>query len=732
LAGLKVKLTRLPLEKTGTAGLKPFGYDLFSQSSFDPVTDVPVPADYVVGVGDQFSVQLFGSQNRSLNLTVSREGTISFPELGPIKVGGLTFNAARRAIESRVSQQMIGVQANVAMGETRAISVFVLGEVRQQGSHTVSGLATMTTALFSSGGITEIGSLRDIQLKRQGQTLRHLDLYDLLIGGDTSNDAKLLPGDVIFIPTVGPTVAIDGEVRRPAIYELRAESTVADLVRIAGGLTPESDGSRVSLTRIDAGNRRVVLDVNLSDNDGRGQSLRNGDVLHIAPLRPQLDTGVMLEGFVHRPGAFAWHEGMRLSEVIGSVEELKPGADQHYVLIRREDAQERRVSLLSADLTAALAARGSAADPVLAARDRVFVFDLAPGRERIIKPLLDELRLQSSLGRPTEIVGVAGNVRVAGDYPLEPGMRISDLLRAGGNLQPSAYGDSAELTRYVVNASGIRETRQLNVDLAAVRSGDGAANLELQPYDYLLVKETPEWGDKETVTLRGEVRFPGTYPIRKGETLHELLDRAGGLTSQAFPKGSAFTRRDLKVLEQQQLDRASAMMRSDLITLSMQAARAGQNTAGDSLLAGQSLLAQLQSATATGRFVIDLPGLLAGDINGEKDVLLRDGDELLIPKLRQEVTVIGEVQNAASHLFQRKLERGDYIRKSGGTTRRADTGRSYVVRADGSVATSRSIEPGDTIVVPVDTEGMPRLPFWREVTQILYNVAVSVAAINSF
>jgi protein involved in polysaccharide export with SLBB domain len=244
------------------------------------------------------------------------------------------------------------------------------------------------------------------------------------------------------------------------------------------------------------------------------------------------------------------------------------------------------------------------------------------------------------------------------------------------------------------------------------------------------------------VTLRGEVRFPGTYPIRRGETLRQVLERAGGLTALAFPEGSAFTRRDLKDFEQQQIDRYTERMRAELASLALQAANAGQASAAESLQSGQALLSQLQGARATGRFVIDLPGLLADRPGGERDVLLRAGDELLIPKLRQEVSVIGEVQNATSHLYLPKLKRDEYLSMSGGTTKKADRGRIYIVRADGSVATrsgsrfSRdynvAIKPGDTIVVPLDTERMPRLPFWQAVTQILYNVAVSVAAINSF
>ncbi len=734
LRGIQIKVTRLPLLAIGERALKPFGYELFKDapSTFSPVTDAPVPADYVVGSGDQFSVQLFGNQNRSHNLVVSRDGTISFPELGPIRVGGLTFNAARRAIESRVQSQMIGVQASVTLGDSRSIRVFVLGEARVPGSYTVSGLATMTTALFASGGVKDIGSLRDIQLRRQGELVRRLDLYDMLIRGDTGGDAKLLSGDVIFIPPVGPTASIDGEVRRPAVYELRGESTSDDLVRMAGGLTPASDPARASLTRIDESSRRVVLDVNLREPGGRGLPLRNGDVLRVSALRPQLDSGVMLDGFVHRPGAVAWRAGLKLADVIGSVEELKPDADQHYVLIRRESGADRRVSVLSADLAAAIAAPSSAANVGLQPRDRIMVFDLAPGRERIIEPLIRELELQSDLSRPTEVVAVGGNVKVPGQYPLEPSMRISDLLRAGGNLDVGAYGAEAELTRYTVDESGARQTELFQVDLAAVRRGDAVADLPLLPFDYLLVKETPDWGERETIVLRGEVKFPGKYPIRKGETLVEVLQRAGGLTNEAFAEGSAFTRESLRQLEQQQLDRLRERMRQDLIALSLQSANAGQTETAEALQAGQSMLEQLQAARATGRFVIDLPGVLASRSGGELDVVLRDGDELFVPQRRQEVTVIGEVQNSSSHFYRSKLKRADYIAKSGGATRKADRGRIYVVNADGSVATQKSIRPGDTIVVPLDAERMPRLPFWQAVTQILYNVAVSVAAVNSF
>lgn len=744
LLKLEVKVTRLPVARSGTAALKPFGYDLFEQAAagFTPQTDVPVPADYVVGPGDELAVQMFGSKNSSLRLTVSREGTVSFPELGPISVAGLRFGAAKAAIEGRVSQQMIGTRANVSMGDIRSIRIFVLGEAQRPGSYTVSGLATMTSGLFASGGIKPIGSLRDVQLKRQGAVVRRFDLYDLLIRGDTSNDAALLPGDVIFIPPVGQTVSIEGEVRRPAIYELRGETTAGDLMNLAGGLNTEADAAKAALTRVDEQSRRVVLDVSLATAAGRAQKLRNGDNLRVARLRPQIDSGVSLEGFVHRAGLQPWRAGLRIADVLGSVDELKPNADAHYVLIRREVGPERRIEALSADLTAAWAARGSAADVALQPRDRITVFDLAPGRERVIKPLLDELRLQGGLARPTEVVRVEGRVKVPGEYPLEGGMRVADLLRAGGNLEAAAFGAQAELARYEVTAEGVRQTELLSVDLAAVRRGDAAANIALRPFDLLLVKETPFWATQEQVTLRGEVKFPGTYPMRRGETLHQLIDRAGGLTALANPKGSVFTRAELREREQKQLDLLADRMQSDLATMSLQAAAANQAGAAQSVQAGQGLLAQLRQTKAVGRLVINLPAILQEGQGGPADIILRNGDTLIIPPASQEVTVIGEVQSATSHLYVKGLGRDAYIAKSGGMTRKADKGKIYIVRADGNVVANTTslfsrtsgagIQPGDTVVVPLDAERIPQLPLWQSVTQILYNLTVAFAAVKTF
>ncbi len=744
LRDFELRVIRLPVAKRGAAALKPYGYDLFEsgQQGLAAVTSSPAPDDYVVGPGDTLEVQLYGNQNNTLQLTVGRDGIINFPQLGPINVGGQRYGAVKRTLEARIEKQMIGVRASVSMGETRTISVFVLGEAMYPGSYPVTGLATVTTALFAAGGVKPQGSLRRVQVRRQGALVREFDLYDLLMRGDSSNDVKLQPGDVVMVPPVGPTASADGEVQRPAIYELKGPVTVANLIDMAGGLTPEADPGSASLVHVNAERARVVIDVNPAAPSAQAQGVGNGDALRVARLKPTLDSGVSLQGYVYRPGSFAWREGLRLTDVIGSIDELRPNADQNYVLIRRVLTPGRRIAVLSADLAAALRDPASPANVALQPRDTLTVFDLQTGRERIIGPLMLELALQGNLEQPTETVHVDGQVKVPGDYPLERGMRVSDLLRAGGSLEPSAYGGRAELSRFTVEKGEQRRTQIIAIDLAAVARGDEAANVRLEPFDELSVKTISGWTQQDQVVLSGEVRYPGAYAIQRGETLRSVIERAGGLTDLAFARGAVFMRQELRQREQEQLDRLADRLRADVASVALMAARANQAGAGTEVSVGQSLLAQLKSARAVGRLVIDLDTAIRAAPGSADDVVLRSGDELVVPRFRQEVMVLGEVENATSHLYSPDYSRDDYIAQSGGFTSQADRSRIYIVHANGRVASAgrrwligsggEAIQPGDAVVVPLDTERLPSLPFWQSVTQILYNIAFSAAAINRF
>ena len=747
-----VKLTLLRLEPLDDEGAKPFGYDLFQgvPSTFAPVKDIQVPIDYVVGPGDTFNIQLYGNETASYSLTVGRDGQIKFPKLGPISVSGMGFDAARAALEHRVAQQLIGTQVSVTMGDLRSIRVFVLGEAEKPGSYTVSGLSTMTNALFVSGGVKTVGSLRNIELKRNGHLVSVLDLYDLLLHGDTSGDHQLMPGDVIFIPPIGPTVTVYGAVRRPAVYELKKEKTAEQLVEIAGGLSPDADAGLAQLERIEASRLREMLNINLNTSAGRDTEISNGDKLRVPPIRPTLENSVELSGYVFRPGAFQYRAGLRLTDVLSSFDELRPNADRHYVVIRRVVPPEEKIEVISADLERALSARGSAADPQLRPRDRIIVFDLTANRARTVAPIIDDLKLQASAISPAHVVVIFGEVRAPGAYPLEPAMHVSDLIRAGGSLDDSAYTGEAELNRYEVVDGKERQTALLEVNLAAIRHNEPGADLELKPYDTLVIKKTPQWETPGTIVLAGEVRHPGRYPIQHGETLSSVMRRAGGFTDIAFDEAAVFIREELKQREKEQLEILSNRLQSDLAALSLEAVATSAVTngsggggagAGQALAIGQQLIQQLRNTKPVGRLVIDVDKVMNGRPGGPGDVLLRNGDMLLIPKKTQEVTVLGEVQGPTSHIYRVGLSRDDYIAQSGGTTQKADRKRIYIVRANGDVVTSgrsgwfrRSqsipVRPGDTIVVPLDTERVAPLPLWTAITTIIYNLSIGLLAIH--
>src|SRR6185312_12416521 len=374
--------------------------------------------------------------------------------------------------------------------------------------------------------------------------------------------------------------------------------------------------------------------------------------------------------------------------------------------------------------------------------DNVIVFPLQEDRGAALANVLQQLRAQARDKAAPPVVSIGGQVTAPGQYPLERGMRISDLIRAGGGLDSGAYSLTAELTRYIVESGQERRTQVIPVDLAAALEKTSAANISLQPYDVLTVKQLPDWATQGSVTLTGEFRFPGTYPISKGETLSSVIRRAGGFTQYAFPQGAVFTRLEIKEQEQEQLDKLAQRMQTDLTTLALQNAQlqSSSSNSAESLRVGQSLLSQLRSSHPIGRLVINVSHAVA-DPGSDDDVQLRAGDEIIVPRVRQYVTVIGEVQNPTAHVWKHGLDRDDYIQMSGGLTQHADRKRIYVVRADGSVVPQQhtaswfresgiEMKEGDTIVVPLDAQKMPALPMWQAITQIIYNIAIGVAAIH--
>jgi len=570
-----------------------------------------------------------------------------------------------------------------------------------------------------------------------------MDLYDLLLLGDTSGDVRLQPGDVIFVPPVGSSVGVAGEVRRPAIYELRNERSVEQILSLAGGLLATAYPQASQIERISKHGERTLIDLDFSQKAGLRAPVQTGDVLRVYSILEKMEDIVLLSGHVQRPGGYQWRPGLRVNALIPSIEnDLLPRADLDYALVRRELKPDLRIQVFSIQPGKAIMDPASKYNVELESRDELILFGFNEDRTEIVEPLIEDLQVQATFRQPAQVVTVGGLVRLPGDYPLEERMKISDLIRAGGDLAEAAYALGAELTRYEVIDGSYREVDHVSVDLAQILNGVQVADLALRPHDVLHIKRLPEWVAAATVELKGEVRFPGIYPISRGEQLSKLIERAGGVTDMAFTEGAVFLREDLREREEQQLAELSQRLEADLASLSLKLAQeeAGQ---AQSLSIVRELGAQLRAVEPTGRLVIDLPRLITDTRGGRRsqyDVTLMDGDRLYIPPITQEVMVTGEVFNPTAHLYKKGLDRHDYVKLSGGTTRKADDKNIYVVRADGSVLTktrwigagsAADITPGDTIVVPLDVDRIRPIALWTSISQIVFQLGLAAAAANA-
>ncbi|RTE86054.1 MULTISPECIES: SLBB domain-containing protein [Gammaproteobacteria] len=781
--------SRTDRERETEAEVKPFGYNVFAgrPTTFAPVNNAPVPGSYRLGVGDTVMVQLYGQESISHSLVVDREGRITIPRLGPLTVAGLSYNELKELVRNQVSTRMIGMQAAVSMGELRSMQIFVLGEAYQPGAYTVSSLTTISQALFASGGVTEIASLRDIRLMRAGEMVTGFDLYDLLIRGDASKDRILQPGDAVFIPARGPMVKISGEVVRPAIYELTGNESLDDVIQLAGGLLPSAYPDAVQLHRADRGQRSLrTLDV--SSQSALSLAMQGGDEIRVPRISEVIDNSVSIVGAATRTGSYEWRSGIKISDFVKSpTQDLQADADLNYGLVIREDQQTREMTVLQFDVASAL--RGDMEhDLRLQPRDQVMFFsrfekeyrralagygqyasnpeEVRPvedgeeaeqrheqqfeqdseaqpirtvreseytpnSRTRLLRSVLARLSSQESSDASALFVRISGEARFPGNYPLVENGSVADLIAAAGGLKESAYLARAEITRTLIDG-GNAMTDYLSFNLLDAITG--VERVDIRARDHLSVFRIPEWQDTVQVELTGEVMFPGSYSVRRGETLIDVVERAGGLTQHAYPPGAVFTREEVKEQERQRVAQLARNLRQELASISLtEGSRVGNYEELN------SLLSDLQGTEPVGRMVVNLESILAGD--RAQDLTLRDGDSLYIPNQLNTVSIIGEVQMPTTYRYEQRYSVSDYLARSGGTKRRADEERMFIIRANGEIepyhqqrgwfASSgrMQLEPGDTIVVPLDSTYREPTQVWATSTQIIYQLAVAAAAI---
>jgi protein involved in polysaccharide export with SLBB domain len=725
--------------KSQTDSVKPFGYNLFASdpSTYAPGNEVPIPSGYRIGPGDMIDVQLFGQRNDSFSLDISREGMLNFPGIGPIHAfeKGTSFLELKNHLKEKIREHLgEGVQSSISLGAFRSIRIFLLGEVRKQGAYTVSALSTTINALLSCGGIKETGSLRMIQLKRAGKVISTLDLYDLLLAGDTSADQPLQPGDVIFVPVVQKQITVSGSVRRPAKYEILGGETLEGVLQLAGGPSDRSVLDMIRLERIDQYYRPVVRNLNFSP--AKNEKILPGDQISIGFAGTHIRNIVSLVGATEKTGDFEWKDGLLLTDLISSSEDLSSNVDLEYGLIRRKlkDGSTQCLSFLPRDLF-----HSAPKEIPLHSQDLVYFFLREP-RDEVLGSLFDELRKQSQAGQFSKIVRISGAVHFPGEYPYTDSMVLADLLRAAGGTKDSAYLLDAEITRIGVENGKSAVVKHIRVDQSVLTEGNKAISFKLYPYDSLSIKPIPLWREGESIEISGEVNFPGTYSIKIGETLHDVINRAGGLTDRAFPDGAFFSRENLRVKEEEQRERLIAQLEADLATTTLTGTNPQE--AAQAQAAAQAMLSRLRNQESQGRLVIDLSKMLK-DREGE-GLLVKDGDSLLVPSTPYAVSVSGEVQFPSSHIYQKGLDLNDYLNRSGRYTQNADKSRTFVVKANGSVTTqggnawfgkssgSDSISAGDVIVVPIDLKQTRWLESLTYGTQIVYQLAVAAASVNSF
>lgn len=700
-----------------------FGYQLFTGSTgtLAPATDIPVPPEYVLGPGDELQMQLYGSRNDTLSLVVDRNGVIEIPNVGSLSVAGLSFVQARALIAEQLHKKSIGVTASITMGKLRSIRVFVLGDANHPGSYLVSGLSTMSYALLTAGGVSKNGSMRHIQLKRNDKTVQELDLYDFLLKGNSRADVRLMPGDVIFIPPIGPVIGVAGQATRPAIYELRDEKNVQDVMKIAGGALADADVAHMQIDRLNKDGDRNILDLGMQDT----VAVQNGDILIMYAIPGMRADTVSLLGHVKRPGKYGWQKDMKLSSLIGTTDDLLPGAFLDYALIERTDPLTRDVSTVRVALDKLLVQKDQQADVLLKPDDNVYVF---------AKSAID----------PLNVVAISGQVVNPGQYPYTDSMRLTDLLFAAGGPDEESYLKVAELTRYEVIDGQRRQGSHFEVNLADAIAGDPNANILLKPHDELFIRTISNWRANAQIDLKGEIKYPGKYSFQEGEHLSSVLQRAGGYTDQAYLNAAIFTRESVRQDQQKQITDLARRADAEIARM--------QDSAGllkDDMLraralgkieSAQRIADQLKSVQATGRIVIELSDIQK--LKGTSfDIALRDGDKLIVPKRPDEIMVLGEVYNQTAFVYRDGMKRDDYLTMAGGPDRNADTEHMYVVRANGMIDagkkgwfgsdTAAAIEPGDTIVVPQDVAQFNMLDSALDWSRVVMQFGVSLAAMKT-
>jgi protein involved in polysaccharide export with SLBB domain len=658
--------------------------------------DLPVGPDYVLGPGDNIVVNMWGGHSERLSVTVDRQGQIALPEAGTITLNGLTIGQAQTAIQKSLSMQFQEEHVEISLGRLRSVRVYVVGDVQRPGAYDVSSLSTPLSVLYAAGGPTSRGSLRILRQYRGKELVRQIDLYDFLLHGVRSAVDRLLPGDTILVPPVGPQVTVEGMVHRPAIYELNGEKTLDQVLDLAGGVLATASLKQINVERVEAHERRTMISLQLSDGpagvkkDLAAFHVQGGDDVVISQILPYNQQAVYLEGHVFRPGKYPFHEGMTITDLLHSYQDVMPEPAAHAEIVRLQPP-DFRPETISFNLP-----------------------DVLLGNNPIALQPFDLVRIYSRYEIDSPTVTIEGQVLRPRTYPLSAGMTVSDLVRMAGDLNRSAYRDEAGLSSYVVENGQKVLVNHSVIALQKALDGDKTADAKLKPGDVVSIEQLSGWKDiGASILISGEVEHPGSYGIEEGERLSSVLKRAGGFRATAYPQAAVYQRVQVRELGEEA--RQEMIRRIETAPLEVkQGAMSAQATADLQQSLNQQrtqVLIALRNRPASGRLVVNISGDISKWENTPADIQLRAGDTLVIPKRPNFVSVAGQVYNPIAISYVPGKDYSWYLRGAGGVTEYGNKKDVYILRADGSVVptkrdwlssntASHRMRPGDTVFVP--------------------------------
>jgi protein involved in polysaccharide export with SLBB domain len=688
-----------------------FGLDVFRNtkpSTFTPEDYLATPADYPIGSGDEINILLWGRLNEQFRLKVDRDGRINIPHIGPVSVAGMPFSAMQKTILDRL-QSIEGVQASITMGELRSIGVFIVGEVKTPGMYTVSALSNITNALFAASGPSKRGSLRNILLKRNGAQIATIDFYDFLLSGKDNASIRLKSGDVIMIPIIKKMVAVVGNVRRSAFYEIKEASTLKDVLGLAGGITPAAWTNRIQIERFQNNQYQAVLDIESGKNLAIPDfEIQDGDIIKIFPIVIKDKNAVYLGGNVYRPGKYEFKEGMKLSDLLPDYQSLLPETYFEYAMVLRTDPPNFLGKIIPFNLKLAMEDKNSSDNVPLQSRDAVMIYS-------------------RDYFEPDRTIFIGGAVTIAGKQKLLENMKIRDVIIKAGGLLEEASKERGELYRRVYN-NEIVSTEKIEFNVGRALADDSQNNLVLKKFDMVYIRNKKGWEDEKHAQLKGEITYPGDYVLLSGETLGDLIERAGGFTRDAYLPAATLTRPSVKALERKRVDEYVNRLQGDALTVSTELMARQQAADVQTMLQQQQLvLNRLRDAESSGRVVIDLTNKEA-----YRGFILEDGDSLYVPKQVGTISVIGEVYNPATFRLESGLTTARYyIEMAGGVKQNADVKNIYIIKSNGSVITRKNVDVMEYALAPADAVVVPQKVEFKNNFKIFMDSLTAIVQISS-